>query len=221
MVQDVSLRLRRLLSSRFVTYSKNVLSTLRSDETTNAAIPVFGGAETPPALWRRGVQPGGKTDPVFPPSSPEEGLEDEVRRSAPASLIEGGGGRRPTEGVRLSLLAKRNAVSLHNMAEGINIVMTVFSHIFFTISSAQNASILCAFRRMYQANSFRHAPRATSPEGGGLENEAHRRRAVGYSSISFIHRPETASLGMRQSPRGEKDTCVTLGPSGMQERLNC
>ena len=44
---------------------KNVLSALRSSEITNAAIPVFGKAETPPALWRRGVQPRSKTDPVF------------------------------------------------------------------------------------------------------------------------------------------------------------
>ena len=32
---------------------------------------------------------------------------------------------------------------------------------------------------------------------------------------------EEASLGMRQSPRGESDTLPTRGPSGMQERLNC
>jgi len=67
--------LRWLLPSRFAAYSKNVLSPLRSDETTNAAIPVFGGAETPPAFWRRGVQPEGKTGSVFPSSSPEKGLE--------------------------------------------------------------------------------------------------------------------------------------------------
>ena len=30
-----------------------------------------------------------------------------------------------------------------------------------------------------------------------------------------------ASLGMRQSPRGERLTLPTLGPSGMHERLNC
>ena len=29
-----------------------------------------------------------------------------------------------------------------------------------------------------------------------------------------------ASLGMRQSPRGERLTEPTLGPSGMQDRLN-
>ena len=30
-----------------------------------------------------------------------------------------------------------------------------------------------------------------------------------------------ASLGMRQSPRGERLTLPTFGPSGRQERLNC
>ena len=44
---------------------KNVSSPLRSGEITTAAVPVFGKAETPPALWRRGVQPRSKTDPVF------------------------------------------------------------------------------------------------------------------------------------------------------------
>lgn len=41
------------------------------------------------------------------------------------------------------------------------------------------------------------------------------------SSSSFIHRAEQASLGMRQSPRGESETLPTLGPSGKQLRLNC
>ena len=30
-----------------------------------------------------------------------------------------------------------------------------------------------------------------------------------------------ASLGMRQSPRGDNATEPTLGPSGIAERLNC
>ena len=30
-----------------------------------------------------------------------------------------------------------------------------------------------------------------------------------------------ASLGMRQSPRGDREQLPTLGPSGRQERLNC
>lgn len=41
------------------------------------------------------------------------------------------------------------------------------------------------------------------------------------SSTSRSHRAADASLGMRQSPRGDKLTVPTLGPSGRQERLNC
>ena len=54
-----------LLPSAFGVHTKNVSSPLRSGEITNAAIPVFGKAETPPALWRRGVQPGGKNGSRF------------------------------------------------------------------------------------------------------------------------------------------------------------
>ena len=39
--------------------------------------------------------------------------------------------------------------------------------------------------------------------------------------ISSIHTVDAASLGMRQSPRGETATEPTFGPSGRQERLNC
>lgn len=35
------------------------------------------------------------------------------------------------------------------------------------------------------------------------------------------HSGPTASLGIRQSPRGDKLIDPTFGPSGMQERLNC
>ncbi len=41
------------------------------------------------------------------------------------------------------------------------------------------------------------------------------------SSISASHKADTASLGIRQSPRGDRATEPTLGPSGKQERLNC
>ena len=41
------------------------------------------------------------------------------------------------------------------------------------------------------------------------------------SSSSAIHRAATASDGIRQSPRGDRVTEPTLGPSGRQERLNC
>ncbi|MPM33822.1 hypothetical protein SDC9_80403 [bioreactor metagenome] len=43
-----------------------------------------------------------------------------------------------------------------------------------------------------------------------------------HSSSSWAsHRAATASEGMRQSPRGDRVTEPTLGPSGRQERLNC
>ena len=35
------------------------------------------------------------------------------------------------------------------------------------------------------------------------------------------HSADTASDGIRQSPRGESVTVPTFGPSGRQERLNC
>ena len=38
--------------------------------------------------------------------------------------------------------------------------------------------------------------------------------------MSFIHRVLMASLGIRQSPRGDRLTLPTFGPSGIQERLN-
>ena len=40
-------------------------------------------------------------------------------------------------------------------------------------------------------------------------------------SHSLSHRVLQASLGMRQSPRGERLMLPTLGPSGRQLRLNC
>lgn len=41
------------------------------------------------------------------------------------------------------------------------------------------------------------------------------------SSISLSHILQTASLGILQSPLGERLIVPTFGPSGMQERLNC
>lgn len=38
---------------------------------------------------------------------------------------------------------------------------------------------------------------------------------------SATHSAALASLGMRQSPRGDNVTEPTLGPSGRQLRLNC
>ena len=43
----------------------------------------------------------------------------------------------------------------------------------------------------------------------------------GVYILLFTHKLEEASLGMRQSPLGDKLTEPTLGPSGMQLRLNC
>lgn len=39
--------------------------------------------------------------------------------------------------------------------------------------------------------------------------------------VQLSHKAEEASLGIRQSPLGERLTDPTLGPSGRQERLNC
>ena len=41
------------------------------------------------------------------------------------------------------------------------------------------------------------------------------------SATALTHSALLASLGMRQSPRGESATEPTLGPSGMDDRLNC
>ncbi len=45
--------------------------------------------------------------------------------------------------------------------------------------------------------------------------------SVHILSISWSQASGLASLGMRQSPRGERAMEPTLGPSGRQERLNC
>ena len=47
-------------------------------------------------------------------------------------------------------------------------------------------------------------------------------KRVAYSvSSSVCHSVHWASLGIRQSPRGDRATVPTLGPSGRQLRLNC
>lgn len=43
----------------------------------------------------------------------------------------------------------------------------------------------------------------------------------GRRAISASHADTTASLGIRQSPRGDRLILLTFGPSGMQLRLNC
>lgn len=41
------------------------------------------------------------------------------------------------------------------------------------------------------------------------------------ASHSFSQLADVASLGILQSPRGERLQGLTFGPSGRQERLNC
>ena len=61
------------------------------------------------------------------------------------------------------------------------------------------------------------AGRAGTPWGGDWL------LSPGYPSVSnsVCHSVHFASLGIRQSPRGERATVPTLGPSGRQFRLNC
>ena len=47
------------------------------------------------------------------------------------------------------------------------------------------------------------------------------RNAAQSRSSSACQSAALASEGMRQSPRGERDTVPTFGPSGRQLRLNC
>ena len=58
---------------------------------------------------------------------------------------------------------------------------------------------------------------------GGPGNGDWRGRRLFYSSVSSsaCQRFIFASLGIRQSPRGDMATVPTLGPSGRQLRLNC
>ena len=46
-------------------------------------------------------------------------------------------------------------------------------------------------------------------------------RYTGSASASAIQSWAVASLGMRQSPRGERLIEPTFGPSGRADRLNC
>ena len=41
------------------------------------------------------------------------------------------------------------------------------------------------------------------------------------ASATASRPPRSASLGIRQSPRGERLTVPTFGPSGTHDRLNC
>ena len=64
-------RIRRTPSVGLGVHAKNVSSTLRSGEITNAAVPVFGLPKRCPHFGGEGYSRGTKTDPVFVPSSPQ------------------------------------------------------------------------------------------------------------------------------------------------------
>ena len=74
---------------------------------------------------------------------------------------------------------------------------------------------------------LRPLPCSSSPHkiynfaGAPFGRLAGKRLSYSRPSSSSIQRLFTASLGMRQSPRGLRATEPTLGPSGRQERLNC
>ena len=66
-------------------------------------------------------------------------------------------------------------------------------------------------------------PRAASRACGGpiFRRLAPLKRVTYSVSSSVCHNVHWASLGIRQSPRGDMATVPTLGPSGRQLRLNC
>ena len=82
--------------------------------------------------------------------------------------------------------------------------------------------VLLAYRRMYQANSFRRPTAATSPEGGGLENEARRGCMVGASpkNISSTLRSSETMIAVPSRPSAgwnrwvKKDPFLTYAPLG-------
>ena len=75
---------------------------------------------------------------------------------------------------------------------------------------------------MYQANSFRRPTAATSPEGGGLENEARRGCMVGASpkNISSTLRSSETMIAVSSRPSAgwnrwvKKDPFLTYAPLG-------
>ncbi len=67
-----------------------------------------------------------------------------------------------------------------------------------------------------------HTPVSGAPRSG--ETLTYRQKqgvAPMGDSASRSHSAAEASLGIRQSPRGERLTVPTFAPSGRQERLNC
>ena len=57
--------------------------------------------------------------------------------------------------------------------------------------------------------------------GVNVDFKANQRASYPSASTSASQASPLASLGIRQSPRGESATEPTFGPSGMAERLNC
>ena len=68
---------------------------------------------------------------------------------------------------------------------------------------------------------LRAARPAAGPHRTARDRGARSQRSGSSASTSSSHRRAEASLGMRQSPRGDSVTEPTFGPSGRQLRLNC
>ena len=92
---------------------------------------------------------------------------------------------------------------------GIRLVSTSF--IFFTVPSGHRSFIPLCFLSPHKLCLCGDPNMATGFSIPVYSNPA----------SSFSHCVRCASLGIRQSPRGESATLPTLGPSGRQFRLNC
>ena len=114
--------------------------------------------------------------------------------------------------------------SVKNTAEEIKNPIVITLETFFAIFSAPNTPITFAVHRMYQANSFRRPTAATAPEGGGLENEARRRRMVGVDAhgdpfcANMKHKPggfhEAPALRARREWENEARSKAPSGEDG-------
>ena len=170
---------------------------------------------------------------VFVSASSEKDLKNEAcsnplppgaRTKHVPSLHHRGRGTAPAvEGVRLSLLTERKCCAFCEK-HGRRNQESDCDHFgdFLRISSTPDAPILFAIRRMYQANSFRRPTAATSPEGGGLENEARRGCMVGASpkNISSTLRSSETMIAVPSRPSAgwnrwvKKDPFLTYAPLG-------
>ena len=86
----------------------------------------------------------------------------------------------------------------------------------FYILGGNESRLRQGFGRAKTLERAKGAARSRSQATGGTYSSSH-----SNPSSSSSHREATASEGIRQSPRGERVTEPTLGPSGRQERLNC